>query len=377
MSPSVFPLQTACVLYGANDLRVEERTLWPPQRGECQVAIMATGLCGSDLHYYKHGRNGDFELKAPMVLGHEAAGIITEVGPGVEHLHVGQRVAIEAGVFCQECSYCLEGRYNLCTSMRFCSSAKTFPHLDGTLQTRMNHPAAQLHLLPDTCSYEQAALAEPLSVVIHAARRVTLSEGQSVLVLGAGSVGLLACALAKAAGASRVAAIDIDAAKLDFAEQVGFAGATYCPPRQDRPKTHEEALKRAKENATAALTSLEADLGFDVVFECTGVESCIQMAIHCARTGGKVALVGMGTRNAMLPLSVAACREVDLVGVFRYAHTYPTALTLLSTGKLKGVERMVTQRLPLEQANEAFQLLSNGKAGNGELVLKVMVGPTY
>ena len=165
MSP---PLQTqhAAVLYGPKDLRYEERTLWPPRPNEAQVKVVATGLCGSDrtsplspapvpapsdahlffpVHYYVHGRNGDFALQAPLVLGHESAGIVTAVGSDVKNLVVGQRVAIEAGIMCNDCGFCSKGRYNLCKGLRFASSAKTFPHLDGTLQQHMNHPAHVLH----------------------------------------------------------------------------------------------------------------------------------------------------------------------------------------------------------------------------------------
>jgi len=163
MSPIALQQQHAAVLHGSKDLRVDSRTLWPPQYGQAQVAIISTGLCGSDcmfpsplttpllfsplylVHYYLHGRNGDFALQAPLVLGHEAAGVITAVGPGVTNLVLGQRVAIEAGVMCKNCDHCYKGRYNLCKTLRFASSAKTFPHLDGTLQERMNHPAYVLH----------------------------------------------------------------------------------------------------------------------------------------------------------------------------------------------------------------------------------------
>ena len=158
--------QRAAVLYGPKDLRYEERTLWPPRPNEAQVKVVATGLCGSDrtsplwpipvpplsdahlyltVHYYVQGRNGDFALQAPLVLGHESSGIVTAVGSGVKNLVVGQRVAIEAGVMCNDCGYCSKGRYNLCKGLRFASSAKTFPHLDGTLQQYMNHPAHVLH----------------------------------------------------------------------------------------------------------------------------------------------------------------------------------------------------------------------------------------
>ncbi|KAI0659820.1 GroES-like protein [Cubamyces menziesii] len=378
MSPIALPTQHAAVLHGAKDLHFEERTLWPPHQGQAQVAVMATGLCGSDLHYYAHGRNGDFVVQAPLVLGHEAAGIVTAVGPGVKHLVPGQRVAIEAGIMCNNCSYCAKGRYNLCKNMRFCSSAKTFPHADGTLQERMNHPAHVLHPLPDNLSFEQAALAEPLSVLIHASRRADFSPAShntTVLVFGVGAIGLLACALAKSYGASRVVAIDINQTRLDFALQNGFAQQVYCLPITDRAKTTDEQLRRAKENISAALAEFDMPDGFDLVFECTGAEPCIQMSIHAAVTGGKVMLVGMGSRNVTLPLSAAATREVDIHGSFRYAHTYPTALALLASGKLPGIEKIITHRFSLQDTARAFELLARGRDDEGNMVLKVMVGP--
>ncbi|CAL1699105.1 unnamed protein product [Somion occarium] len=379
MSPIALPSQHAAVLHGAKDLRYEDRTLWPPQQGHVQVAVLATGLCGSDLHYYMHGRNGDFALQAPLVLGHESAGIVTAVGPGVKNFVTGQRVAIEAGIMCRDCSYCKKGRYNLCKNMRFASSAKTFPHLDGTLQDRMNHPAHVLHPLPDNCSFEQAALAEPLSVLLHASRRASFTSSSApstVLVFGVGAIGLLACALAKSYGATRVVAIDINQARLNFAKEQGFAEQVYCLSMTDRAKTTEDQLKRARENVGAALSAFGEPDGFDLVFECTGAEPCIQMSIHAAITGGKVMLVGMGSRNVTLPLSAAALREVDIQGSFRYANTYPEALALLASGKLPNIEKIITHRFGLEESKRAFELLAKGRDEDGRMVIKVMIGPS-
>ncbi|KZO95473.1 GroES-like protein [Calocera viscosa TUFC12733] len=377
MSPALSTTYPAAVLHAAEDLRLESRTPSPPKQGEAQVQIMATGLCGSDLHYYKHGRNGDFALQSPLVLGHEAAGIVTALGPGVSDLRVGQRVAIEAGVYCGKCKLCNEGRYNLCPNMQFCSSAKTFPHRDGTLQGRMNHPARLLYPLSDSTTFEQAALAEPLSVVLHAARRADFQRGQTALVLGAGAVGLLACALAKAHGASEIIAVDIEPKRLEFAKAQGFATTTYTLPRGPRPATPEEGLERAKETATKLKTGTGNPDGFDVVFECTGVEPCIQAGVHCAATGGKLVLVGMGTPAAMFPLSAAALREVDVIGVFRYHHTYPEALRLIGSGALAGIEKMVTHRFALEDTQRAFELLAKGGDEHSGMVIKVMVGLGY
>ena len=242
-----------------------------------------------------------------MCLGHEAAGVITALGPNApSHFQIGTRVAIECGIPCNNhdtCVRCQEGRYNLCPDMRFCSSAKSAPHLDGTLQTFMNHPYKWLHALPQRITYEQAALAEPLGVVLHASRRASFARGSSVLVFGAGAVGLLACALVRAQGASHVVCVDINQARLEFAVQAGFVDrvlntaspaftrATAKPPSSaggsPRSTTHElpflDDMDRAKSTADRilALSGLDATAGgFDVVFECTGAESCIQAGIY-------------------------------------------------------------------------------------------------
>ncbi|KAF7316263.1 PKS-ER domain-containing protein [Mycena indigotica] len=373
MSPVALSSQLAAVLHGKRDLRLEQRTLWPPQHGFAQVKVLATGLCGSDLHYYAHGRNGDFVLRSPLILGHEAAGVVTAVGPGVKGLSVGARVAIEAGIMCNKCSFCSSGRYNLCKDLRFCSSAKTFPHLDGTLQSYINHPAHLLHPLPEACSFDDGALAEPLSVLLHASRRCQLSQGQTVLVFGVGAIGLLACSVAKSKGASRVVAVDINQARLDFATSNGFADDSFCLPMGDKT---DDALGRAKENIQAALDKFGATDGFHVVFECTGAEPCIQMSVHAAAIGGKVMLIGMGSRNVLLPLSAAATREVDLIGSFRYANTYPEALDLLASGKLGPINRLITHRFTLNETRSAFDLLIRGLDEENRIVIKVVIGPS-
>lgn len=275
---------------------------------------------------------------------------------------------------CNRCKYCTEGRYNLCKGLRFCSSAKTFPHLDGTLQNCMNHPAHVLHPLPDNVSFEQGALAEPLSVILHASRRSELKAGQTVLVYGAGTIGLLACAVAKSMGASRICVVDINKDRLDFAVTNGFAQSTHQLPMGARAKSTEEQLAKSRETAQTTLSNLNMQDGFDIVFECTGVEPCIQMSIHSAITGGKVMLIGMGSRNPTVPLSAAATREVDILGSFRYAHTYPQAIAMLASGKLKNIEKLITHRFSLEDSAKAFDLVARGSDAAGNMVLKVMVG---
>jgi L-iditol 2-dehydrogenase len=333
--PASIPLTTAAVLYGAQDLRIEHRFQPPPPPGHAQVRVVTTTLCGSDgpssrrlspslsltdclpapaVHYYASGANGAFTLQHPMCLGHEAAGIITAVAPDAPpEFQIGTRVAIECGLPCAprsaatpaaapdaqhsptSCARCSEGRYNLCPAMRFCSSAKTAPHLDGTLQTLINHPTAWLHPLPEAVTYDQAALAEPLAVVLHAARRAALARAHSVLVFGAGAVGLLACALARAEGASRVVCVDVNQARLDFAKRHGFVDSVFnstpepAPTAPTTPTTptsqlpFQDEMDRARATADRILAHAQLDEladGFDIVFECTGAVPCIQAGIY-------------------------------------------------------------------------------------------------
>ncbi|KAF2256800.1 GroES-like protein [Trematosphaeria pertusa] len=369
----------ASVLHGAKDLRIETRSLFPPGPTDLQIAVRATGLCGSDLHYYRHYRNGDIIVHEPMSLGHESAGIVVDVGSEVKNFKVGDKVALEVGLPCEQCDRCKEGRYNICKGMNFRSSAKAFPHAQGTLQDRINHPAAWCHKLPDDVSLELGALLEPLGVAIQASKRAQLPAGSIVLVFGAGAVGLLVAAMAKISGAGTVIIADIDAGRVNFAVENKFAHRGFIVPLK-RGNTIEENLEIAKETAAEIGKISKVSGGpvgeVDAVFECTGVPSCVQASIYVTRNGGKVLLIGMGTPIQTLPISAAALREVDIMGVFRYANTYPTGVEVVSK---KGPDypdfsKLVTHRYKgLESAEEAFDMAGKTKDDKGNLVIKVVL----
>ncbi|CAK7271345.1 hypothetical protein SEPCBS119000_004555 [Sporothrix epigloea] len=374
-SPSVVQ---ASVLHGAKDLRLETRELASPAADEVQVAVRATGLCGSDLHYYGHYCNGDILVREPLSLGHESSAEVVAVGKDVSSLRVGDRVALEVGQPCGSCARCTEGRYNICPEMRFRSSAKSFPHAQGTLQERLNHPAAWCHKLPDSMPWGVSALLEPLGVAIQAARRASLSDKktQQVLVLGAGAVGLLVAGMCKVAGVPHVVIADVDANRVHFATQKRFADAAYVVPMGPRPASTDEALATAKQTADT-ITSLPGVAGqVDVVFECTGVPSCVQTAIYATRPGGKVMLIGMGTPVQTLPISAAALREVDICGVFRYANTYAEGIKILSTPSESGPDfaSLITHEYKgLAAVEDAFAMASRKEDDEGKLVIKVLV----
>ncbi|GIZ39600.1 hypothetical protein CKM354_000297900 [Cercospora kikuchii] len=366
----------ASVLHAAKDLRVEKREVPAPEADEVQIRIASTGLCGSDLHYYSHFRNGDILVREPLSLGHESSGVISAVGSAVTNFQPGDRVALEVGLPCEKCQRCQEGRYNICPNVRFRSSGKAFPHFQGTLQEKINHPAKWVYRLPDELSLDVGALLEPLGVALHAFRRSLMPANATVIVYGAGAVGLLCAAVAKLKGAAKVIIADIDAGRLEFAVQNGFAHASYTVPMR-RGKDIDENLQIAKETA-AEITKVE-DVGeVDVVFECTGVPSCVQAGIYSTKPGGRIMLVGMGHPIQTLPLGAAALREVDIVGVFRYANTYQESIDIVLQASKSATgpdfSKLITHRFAgLEEAVKAFEMAGKTKDADGKLVLKVII----
>jgi L-iditol 2-dehydrogenase len=188
------------VLYGINDLRLEQRPIPTPNDDDVLLQMEVVGICGSDVHYLVNGRIGDFVVEKPMVIGHEAAGTVVEIGKNVKNLKKGDRVAIEPGYGCRKCTYCKEGRYNLCPDMKFCAT----PPYDGNLARFYVHPADFCFKLPNNVSLEEGALLEPLSVGVHACKKGGVGVGSVVLILGAGPIGLVTLISAKAFGATKV-----------------------------------------------------------------------------------------------------------------------------------------------------------------------------
>lgn len=409
----------ASVLHGPRDLRLERRTIEEPGLGELQIAVKTTGICGSDVSYYKKFANGDLCACMPLSLGHESSGIVVAIGPQVSGFSIGDRVALEVGVACGQCTICRKGRYNLCKKMRFRSSAKSVPHYQGTLQERINHPAIWCHKLPDNISFDTAALLEPLSVGIHAVNRASPTPGSTALVLGAGTVGLLTAAMARQAGCTQVTITDVDQGRVDYAISKGFATHGYVVPRPLHTSSSSSSIFTDSNNSSGSSTPLDGiatpsstlpfrssldsakalavdmlgltqnailenddeDVGVDITFECTGKEVCMHTALYATRPGGKVIMVGMGTPIQTLPLSVAHLREIDILGIFRYANTYATGIRMLCSQTKSGawftlpsLDDMVTHRFKgLENAKGAFELASRTMDDEGNLVLKVVI----
>jgi L-iditol 2-dehydrogenase len=328
------------VLRGAGDLVVEDRPAPVPAPHEVLVRVASVGVCGSDVHYFEHGRIGDFVVRAPLVLGHEASGVIVAAGDGVPGDRVGRRVAIEPGTACGACPSCKAGRYNLCPQMRFFAT----PPVDGALAEFVEVRADLAFALPDAVSDDAAALLEPLSVGIWATGKAGLAPGGSVLIAGAGPIGLVTAQVARARGAATIVVSDIAPDRLAAAER---SGAT----------------------ATRLAGGPDGDPGgeFDAFIDCSGAPPAVQAGLRALRPAGTAVLVGMGPDELALPLSLIQQRELTVTGTFRYANTWPAAIALAASGAVD-VDALVTDRYPLDQAARA--LASTSQPGSIKSIIE-------
>lgn len=298
-----------------------------------------------------HGRIGDFVCTGPMVIGHEAAGVVCKVGSKVKNLKIGDRVAIEPGVPCRHCEFCKGGGYNLCPDMAFCAT----PPYDGNLTRYYAHAADFCYKLPDHVTMEEGALLEPLSVGVHACRRANVQLGSEVLVLGAGPIGLVTLIAAKAMGASKILITDLLDDRLVMAKKLG---ADYT--LKIEKGLSEEALVKQIHDAFGGAP--------DKTVDCSGAEATNRLAILATRNGGVAVLVGNGPANVNVPLINALSREVDIRGVFRYCNDYPVALALVASGRAD-VKPLITHHFDITETKDAFHTSRHGLGG----AIKVMI----
>ena len=329
----------AIVIHEAKDLRVEERDAGAPGPGEVRVRLAAGGVCGSDLHYYNHGRIGPVRLKEPMILGHEVSGHVAEVGPGVDGLAPGDLVAVSPSRPCGACRFCAEGLPNHCLDMRFYGSAMPFPHVQGAFREELVADAAQC-VRADGLSAAEAAMAEPLSVGIHATRRAGELLGKQVLVTGCGPIGVLAIMAARRAGAAEIVATDLVRNALEHA---AAAGADRTIDVAETPD---------------ALEAFAAGKGyFDVLYECTGTARALSGGIAAMRPRGVVVQLGLGG-DMTLPMMQITVKELDLRGSFRFHEEFATAVRLMQSG-LIDVKPVITHTIPLDDAELAFRIAND------------------
>jgi L-iditol 2-dehydrogenase len=315
------------VLRDVGTVALEERPRPEPGPRQVLVQVASVGTCGSDVHYYEHGRIGDFVVTSPLVLGHEPSGTVVAAGAGAGRHRVGQRVSLEPGVPDFTCAQCRSGRYNLCPRMRFFGT----PPIDGAFCEYVVLHEEFAHPVPDTLSDDAAALIEPLSVAVWACRKARVGPGARVLVTGAGPVGLLCLQTALAFGAAEVVVTDVNPARL---RRAAGLGAT--------------ATVDVRENRLA-------DAGYtpDVLLECSGHPAAIGEAVRAVGRAGRVVLIGMGGDEIPLPLSHVQTRELEVTGTFRYANTWPDAIALAASGRVQ-LDALVTGHYGLAEVERAL-----------------------
>ncbi|EOR04149.1 hypothetical protein E3P92_00089 [Wallemia ichthyophaga] len=322
-----------------------QKPRFDPAPGQVECHVKATGFCGSDVHFAQHGAIGPMVVDDICGCGHESAGEVTRVGEGVTDFQPGDRVAIEAGVPCGVCDYCKRGRYNACPDVVFFS---TPPH-HGTMTRYHLHPAAWLHKLPESMSFEEGALCEPLAVAMAGMQRSGMRLGDCVVVCGAGPIGLVTLLAARAAGAIPLIT-DLSSSRLDFAKKLVPSVKTVLIEKGQSPKEVAEKIQKV------------ASMPVTLAMECTGVESSIHAAIFSMAFGGKVFIIGVGKDIQTIPFMHLSANEIDLQWQFRYANQYPRAIRCVANGMID-VKPLVTHRFCLEDAMDGFETAANPASG--------------
>jgi len=335
----------ACVIHAPRDLRIEEAEVPALGPRSVKLRIGAGGICGSDLHYYQDGGFGTVRIKQPMILGHEVAGTVIEIGSEVTAVKVGDRGAINPNQPCGACAQCLAGRANTCLDVRFYGSAMRFPHVQGAFREILVADERQVFTIPDHISLGQAAFAEPLAVCLHAVTRASTVAGKRVLVTGVGPIGALTILAARCFGAREIVATDVAALPLKTAALIG--------------------ADRVVNVATESLADYGANKGtFDVLIECSGNARALASGLDVVRPGGTIVQLGLGGEFD-LNVNTIVAKELELRGSFRFHEEFGWAVDYISRGVID-VSPLLTDTIPLAEAQRAFDL-----AGDKAQAMKV------
>jgi L-iditol 2-dehydrogenase len=340
----------ALVLKDYRRLSVEEVPVPEIGPDDVLVRVRACGICGSDVHGFD-GSTG--RRRPPIIMGHEAAGEIAKTGIGVTRWKAGDRVTLDSTIYCGRCWHCLRGEFNLCDERRVIGVSCEEYRRDGAFAEYVSVPERILYRLPDGLPFEQAAMAEAVSVAAHAVRNAKLEPGSAVAVVGTGMIGLLVVQVLKSAGCSQVIAVDLDDGRLELARRLGATNA----------------INSGSLSPVPAIQRLTGGRGADTVFEVVGLSSTLGTAIECVRKGGRVVLVGNLQAKAELPLQAVVTREVSLIGSCASSGEYPESLELIASGKVN-VSRFISATPPLDEAPAWFDRLYAGEKGLMKVVLK-------
>lgn len=332
-----------CLMLDAkNKLTIVNKEVPEVADNEVLVRIFYNGICGSDVHFFREGKLGNFVVTEPYTPGHEASGVITKMGKNVKNFSIGDRVVIEPGIPCGVCEYCKIGRYNLCPEVIFLSA----PPINGTFCDYLAINSHFVFHIPDVLSLEHAALVEPTAVAIQAVNRGHFSNGATGVILGAGPIGLLTLQAFKAAGGGYAICVDILDSRLETAKALGADEVI-------NPITNMKSLSSIAE----------------VVFETAGNVKTTSQMFDIAKAGGCAVQIGWPNNN-IVPLDVAAFmeKEIDYLGVNRYANAYPAAIAWLADGRIKA-EKMISHLFDFDHVTEAFEYARD----NPEDTIKIIV----
>jgi L-idonate 5-dehydrogenase len=332
----------ACIVHRAKELKIEKRPEPRPQEREVLVRFGAGGICGSDLHYYHEGGILGFKIREPLVLGHEVAGEVVEIGSGVTKVTVGQRVAVNPLRTCLRCVNCLSGRSNLCLNREFCGSAARFPHVQGMFAELFVASEEQCVTIPESIPWSVAACAEPLGVALHAVSRAGAILGRKVLVTGSGPIGVLVAASARLAGAAEIVVTDLYDEALAIASRMGATDVINV-------RTNEARLAASTQDGGY----------FDVAFEASGNPQALETCIGGTRAGGRIVQVGIQSAGqSAVPVNKLVAKELELVGTFLSHEEFRWAVDALVHGRIN-IGPILSEEFPFAEAISAFELASD------------------
>jgi len=333
--------------------RMEMREIEMPVVGNTDVLVKLeyVGICGSDVHYLEHGAIGDFVVQGDFILGHECAGTVMEVGSAVSHLKPGDRVALEPGCTCGQCEFCKSGKYNLCPDVEFLAT----PPYHGCLENYIAFPANMCFLLPDNISTKEGALIEPLAVGMHAAEQGNVKLGDSVVILGAGCIGLVTLLACKAYGATDITVVDVMAKRLDYALKLGAT----------------RVINAADEDPITVLDELTGGEGSCIVIETAGNKATIKQTSYLVKRGGTIVLVGLASEDVIeYNFAKIMNKEATIKSVFRYRNIYPKAIRAVAEGIID-VSGIVTHEFDFADTDIAFDFVIHNKNDVVKAVIKI------
>jgi len=336
---------------GIDKMEIKDVEMPMPKAKEVLVKMEYVGICGSDVHYFHDGRCGDYAVEGDFILGHECAGTVAGVGEGVETLKVGDRVALEPGITCGQCSFCKSGKYNLCPDVQFLAT----PPVQGCYENYIAFPENMAFKLPENISTKEGALIEPLSVGMHAAIQGQIGLGDSVVILGAGCIGLVTLLACKAYGATDITVVDVISKRLEYALKMGAT----------------RVINGAETDVLAEIDKLTNCEGVDKVFETAGSTITIGQTPYIVKRGGTIVLVGISPKEIIdFNFAKIMAKEAKIESVFRYRNIYPKAIAAISQGIID-VSGIVTHEFDFEDIQKAFECAIHNKNDVVKAVIKI------